>query len=70
VRSIRVQPLAGTPTLECVIADDTGQVSVVFLGRRHIAGVEVGRTLVVEGMVGSYQGRLSFLNPRYDLDGG
>jgi hypothetical protein len=70
VRSIRVQPLAGTPTLECVIADDTGQVSVVFLGRRRIAGVEVGRTLVVEGMVGSYQGRLSFLNPRYDLDRG
>jgi amino acid transporter len=69
VRSMRVQPLAGTPTLECVVADESGQVSVVFLGRRRIAGVEVGRTLVVEGMVGSYQRRLCFLNPRYDLDG-
>jgi hypothetical protein len=68
VRSLRVHPLAGTPTLECIIADDTGQVSVVFLGRRQIAGIEVGRTLAVEGMLGSYQRRLCFLNPHYELE--
>jgi hypothetical protein len=67
VNSVRVQPLAGTPTLECTIVDDTGQLSVTFLGRRHIAGIEVGRSLLVEGVLAEHHGRLSFLNPDYEL---
>ncbi|MDQ1364800.1 MAG: hypothetical protein QOF81_2708 [Acidimicrobiaceae bacterium] len=67
VRSVRVQPRAGTPTLECVVADETGQVSVVFYGRREINGIAVGRALTVEGMVGEHHGRLAFLNPQYEL---
>jgi amino acid transporter len=67
IKSLRVQPLAGTPTLECVITDATGQVSVVFLGRRQIAGIDVGRTLAIEGMVGEHRGLLCFLNPQYEL---
>jgi len=67
VNSVRVQPLAGTPTLECTIADETGQITVTFLGRRHIAGIEVGRHLVVEGIAAEHHGRLSFINPYYEL---
>jgi RecG-like helicase len=67
VRTLRVQPLAGSPTLECVIADDTGQLSVVFLGRREVAGVEVGRTMLAEGVLGEHHGRLCILNPHYQL---
>jgi amino acid transporter len=67
VRSVRVQPLAGTSTLECVIGDDTGQISVVFLGRRHISGIAVGRTMLAEGILGDHHGRLCFLNPAYEL---
>ncbi|MBV8160339.1 MAG: DNA-binding protein, partial [Acidimicrobiia bacterium] len=33
VRSLRVQPWAGVPTLEGTLVDDTGGISVVFLGR-------------------------------------
>jgi hypothetical protein len=69
VNAVRVQPLAGTPTLECTLADDTGQVSVVFLGRRQIAGIEVGRSLLVTGVLGEHHGRLCFRNPDYELLG-
>ena len=41
-RRVRIEPLAGSPSLECTLVDDTGGVSVVFFGRRHIEGVEIG----------------------------
>jgi DNA/RNA endonuclease YhcR with UshA esterase domain len=67
VRSLRVQPRAGVPTLECVLIDGTGGLSVVFLGRRHVAGIDVGTRMLVEGVVGDYHGRLAVLNPVYEL---
>jgi hypothetical protein len=67
VRSLRVQPWAGVPTLEGTLVDDTGGISVVFLGRRHVAGIRPGTRMVVEGMVGDHAGRLAILNPDYRL---
>jgi RecG-like helicase len=69
VRSVRVQPRAEVPTLECVLVDDTGALSVVFLGRRSIAGIDVGARLRVEGTAGESRGRLALLNPIYELIG-
>ena len=67
VRSLRVQPWAGVPTLEGTLVDDTGGISVVFLGRRHVPGIRPGTRMVVEGMVGDHAGRLAILNPDYRL---
>jgi hypothetical protein len=67
VRSVRVQPLAGVPTLECTVYDDTGGLAVVFLGRREIPGIGPGTTLTAEGMISDHQGRLAILNPDYQL---
>ncbi|HEY3239361.1 MAG TPA: OB-fold nucleic acid binding domain-containing protein, partial [Acidimicrobiia bacterium] len=69
VRSVRVQPRAGVPTLECVLFDDSGGISVVFLGRRDVAGIGVGTRILVEGVVGEFHGRLAILNPIYELLG-
>ena len=69
IKVLRVQPLAGTPTLECVLGDETGRVSIVFLGRREVAGLAVGRTVTVSGIPGNHRGRLSFINPAYDING-
>ncbi len=69
VRSVRVAPLHDAPTLELVIVDDTGAISIVFLGRRALAGVETGTLLSVEGMVGVHKARLAILNPTYRLLG-
>jgi amino acid transporter len=67
VRSLRVQPWAGVATLECVLVDHTGGISLVFLGRKHVAGLAPGVRMVAEGMVGDHGGRLAILNPDYRI---
>jgi hypothetical protein len=70
IRSVRVQPRAGTANLECVLADDTGKLLLVFQGRRRIPGVQPGARLVVEGMVGDWGHHQAILNPDYELIAG
>lgn len=67
VRSIRVRPWGEVPTLEAVIVDSTGALTVGFLGRRRIPGITLGCSLTVEGMVGVRNNKLLILNPAYDL---
>jgi hypothetical protein len=62
-----VAPQHDAPTLELILVDDTGAISVVFLGRRAIAGVDVGTKMLVEGTVGVHNARLALLNPTYRL---
>jgi RecG-like helicase len=69
IRAIRVQPRVGVPTLECTLVDDTGGITLVFLGRRKVAGITCGRRLAVEGTVGDHHGRLAILNPVYEFLG-
>jgi len=68
VRSVRVRPWADSPTLEVVLVDETGGITVVFLARRRIGGVRPGSIMRVEGMVGAHQNRLAMLNPEYELE--
>ncbi len=68
VRSLRVRPWGDNPTLEVVLVDDTGGLTLVFLARRHLAGVRPGTVLRAEGMVGAHQRRLAMLNPVYELE--
>jgi amino acid transporter len=67
VTTMRVQPRGGVGGLECTLADDSGAIVLVFLGRRAIAGLRVGTRLVAEGTVGRDRGRLTILNPSYEL---
>ena len=70
VRSVRVQPRAGTSNLECVLNDGTGGLLLVFQGRPKIAGIEPGARLVAEGMVGAWGRRPAMLNPSFELVSG
>ncbi len=70
VKSVRVQPRVGTSNLECVLADDTGRLLLVFQGRRRIPGIQPGAKLVVSGMVGDWARRQAILNPDYELIAG
>lgn len=67
VRSLRVQPRANVPTLECTLVDESGGITVVFLGRRSVPGVRLGTRMQVEGRAGSHHGKLAVLNPDYTL---
>jgi hypothetical protein len=70
VKSVRVQPRAGTANLECVITDGTGQLLLVFQGRRRIPGIQPGARLLASGMVGDWSHRQAILNPDYELVAG
>jgi hypothetical protein len=67
VRSIRVAPLHDAPTVELLLVDGSASISVLFLGRRSIAGINVGTRMAVEGMVGIHKTRLAILNPSYQI---
>lgn len=53
--------------LQAELSDGTGTVQLVWMGRRSIAGVEVGRTLRVWGRMGLIRGQRVIYNPRYEL---
>jgi amino acid transporter len=65
VRSVRVQPRSGVPSLECTLADSSSQMTLVFQGRRRVPGIEPGALLVVEGMVGQRGREEVMVNPLY-----
>jgi amino acid transporter len=64
---VTVEPWSSVPTLECEVADGTGTVVVAFLGRRQIAGIDVGARIVITGTPSERRGRLVFINPEYEL---
>jgi len=67
VTSIKTAPRGSAPALQVEIWDETGGVSLQFLGRREIAGLEVGSQMRAEGMVGEDEGSMVILNPSYEL---
>jgi len=67
VTSIKSAPRGASPLLQVEIWDQTGGVTLQFLGRREIAGLEVGSKMRAEGMVGEAEGSLTILNPSYEL---
>ncbi len=67
VRSVRVQPRAGVPSVECILADPTGQLLLVFQGRRRYPGVEPGAVITAEGMVGDRNHRTAMINPIVEI---
>jgi amino acid transporter len=59
---------AGNTVLTCEVGDSTGQLTAVFYGRAHIAGVEPGTRIRLHGPVGiGADGRPAMVNPAYEL---
>ena len=67
VVAVRVQPWGGAATLEATLSDGTGQVTIVFLGRRHVGGVKPGALMTAEGVLGTHGNRVAMLNPVYEF---
>jgi two-component system sensor histidine kinase KdpD len=51
----------------CVLADGTGELDLLFLGRPAIAGLAAGIRCSIEGIVTERGGRLAVWNPRYQV---
>jgi hypothetical protein len=69
LRTVTLRPRGGVPALEAELYDGTDVISLVWLGRRKIAGIEPGRRLRAEGLVSVQDGRKVIFNPRYELRG-
>lgn len=67
IRRLTVFPLEGQESLEALLFDGTGDVSVVFMGRRGIQGLTLGSRLVVEGVLGEQRGSLRLVNPKFEF---
>lgn len=67
ITRMRVAPRSGVQAFEITVDDGTGTAVAVFTGRRHLAGVEHNRAIVLEGVARAERGRLVMLNPAYTL---
>jgi hypothetical protein len=67
LRTVTLRPRGGVPALEAELYDGSGVVTVIWLGRRRIAGIEPGRSVKVSGRTGIQEGNRVIYNPRYEL---
>lgn len=67
LRTVTLRPRGGVPALEAELFDGTDVLTIVWLGRRRIAGITPGRSLQVQGRIGRHDGVRTMYNPRYEL---
>ncbi len=67
LRSVEVCPQAAAATLEAELFDGTDGVTLIWIGRRRIPGIEPGRTVQVRGRIAERDGRKVLYNPEYEL---
>lgn len=67
LRSVMLRPRGGVPALEAELYDGTGAVSLVWLGRRRIAGIVPGVSIEIRARIGRHEHSRVIYNPRYEL---
>ncbi|GAB7043095.1 MULTISPECIES: OB-fold nucleic acid binding domain-containing protein [Catenuloplanes] len=68
LRTVVYTPRTNLPTLEADLYDGSDVVTLVWLGRRHIAGIEPGRQLTARGRIAVRDDRKVMYNPHYELE--
>lgn len=69
VSSVVVHPRSAAPSVEVDITDGTGTITVVWLGREQISGIEPGTRLTVSGFAAVRGHHRVMYNPRYEILG-
>ncbi|WP_207472884.1 OB-fold nucleic acid binding domain-containing protein [Tessaracoccus sp. SD287] len=67
INSVTLSPRGGRSWLEAGLEDGTGAVTLVFMGRRSIPGIEAGRMLRATGRLVQRGNRRVIYNPHYEL---
>ncbi len=67
IRAPTALSICGCPACRYTLADATGEVDLMFLGRIAIGGLEEGRRCSAEGTAAARDGRMAIWNPRYRL---
>jgi len=68
IRSVDAVSVGGIPTCRCTLADDTGEIDLLFLGRGAVAGLEPGKRCRAVGTAAARDRRAVLWNPRYWLE--
>ena len=68
IERTRLLTAHGTTSYECTLDDGTGQVTLVFLGRRTVAGLVAGARCTIEGTGRMEWDRLVVWNPLYRIE--
>jgi hypothetical protein len=68
LRTVVYTPRTNLPTLEADLYDGSDLVRLVWLGRRHIAGIEPGRSITARGRIAVRDDRKVIYNPYYELE--
>jgi hypothetical protein len=68
LRTVVYTPRTNWPTLEADLFDGSDSVTLVWLGRRRIAGIEPGRHLTAKGRMAVRDDRKVIYNPYYELE--
>ncbi|MEU6023222.1 OB-fold nucleic acid binding domain-containing protein [Micromonospora sp. NPDC048871] len=68
LRTVVYTPRTNQPALEADLYDGSDVVTLVWLGRRHITGIEPGRHLTARGRVALRDDRKVIYNPYYELE--
>ena len=63
LRTVTLRPRGGVPALEAELTDGSGVLTVVWLGRRRIAGIAPGRAIQIEGRIGVGRGGSDHVQP-------
>jgi hypothetical protein len=64
---VRAGAPGAPPMLRAELGGGRDAVTVIWLGRTSITGIEPGRALAVEGTIALRRGRPVIYNPRYEL---
>jgi hypothetical protein len=67
LRTVTLRPRGGVPALEAELYDGSAVLTVIWLGRRTISGIEPGRSMRVSGRIGVSESARVIYNPRYEL---
>lgn len=67
LRSVEHCPRGAVATLEAELFDGSDAITLVWLGRRQIPGIEPGRTLKASGRLAVRDGQKVLYNPYYEL---
>jgi len=68
LRSVTLRPVDNVTALEAELYDGTGSVTLIWLGRRRIAGIAPGRSLTATGRIGRRGEERVMYNPEYRLE--
>ncbi|NKY88032.1 OB-fold nucleic acid binding domain-containing protein [Nocardia veterana] len=67
LRSVEACPKSASACVEAEFFDGTDAVTLVWIGRRRIPGIETGRRILVRGRIGERDNAKVMYNPYYEL---